>query len=114
MNIPSDNDKQLTLARLNRHKENFRGKGITDLRVRWKGNYMFVDVVKEEKSGMFGKFLGENTVRGVGKVARLEFLGPNIWKLLIYKVDINKYGPHPNFNEGTVEQCLDATADIFF
>ena len=114
MNIPNENDKQLTLIRLNRHKKNFSRKGITDLRVRWKGNYLFVDVVKEEKSGMFGKFLGENTVRGIGKVARLEFVGPNIWKLLIYKVDINKYGPHPNFNEGTVEQCLDATADIFF
>ena len=74
---------------------------------------MFVDFVKEEKSGMFGKFLGKRTLRGVGKVARLEFQGPNKWKLLIYKIDTNKYGPHPNFTVGTVEQCLDATAGVF-
>tara|TARA_B110000116_G_C16409159_1_gene391001 strand:+ start:252 stop:596 length:345 start_codon:yes stop_codon:yes gene_type:complete len=114
MNIPSENVKQMTLSRLNRHKKKFKRKGISDLRVRWKGNLLFVDVVKEEKSGMFGKFLGNNTVRGVGKVARLEFMGPNKWKLLIYKVAVKKYGPHPNFKGGTVEQCLDATADVFF
>ena len=101
----------MTLSRLNRHKKKYTRKGISDIRVRWKANYMFVDVVKEEKSGMFGKFLGNKTVRGIGKVARLEFLGPNKWKLLIFKV---KYGPHPNFTEGTVEECLDATVDVFF
>jgi hypothetical protein len=69
MNITSDNDKQMTLSRLDRQKGKYKRKGISDLRVRWKGNYMFVDVVKEEKSGMFGKFLGNKTVRGIGKVA---------------------------------------------
>ena len=114
MNIPSENDKQMTLKRLNQHKKKYSRKGITDIRVRWKGNYMFLDAVKENKSGLFGNLFGNKTVRGVGKVARLEFLGPNKWKLLIYKLDVNKYGPHPRFNEGTVEQCLDATAEIFF
>ena len=114
MNIPSENDKQMTLTRLDRHKKKYKRKGISDLRTRWKGNHMFVDVVKEEKTGMFGKFLGTKTVRGVGKAARLEFLGPNKWRLLIYKSNTNKYGPHPNFKEGTVEECLDAAVEFFF
>ena len=114
MNIPNESDKQLTLNRLDRHKKKYTKRDIKDIRARFKANYMFLEVVKEEKSGLFGKFLGNKNVRGIGKIARLEFLGPNKWKLLIYKYDVNKYAPHPSFAEGTVEECLDATATVFF
>lgn len=114
MNIPNESDKQLTLSRFDRHKKKYLKRGITDIRTRFKGNLMFLEVVKEQKSGMFGKFLGTKTVRGVGKIGRLEYLGPNKWKLLIYKHDANKYGPHPTFQGGTIEECIDAIAGVFF
>lgn len=114
MNLPSKSDKQLTLNRLDRHKTKYTKRGIKDIRARFKANFMFLEVVKGEKSGIFGKFLGTKSVSGIGKIARLEFLGRNKWKLLIYKYDVKKYAPHPSFTEGTVEECLDATATVFF
>jgi hypothetical protein len=114
MNIPSESDKQMTLNRLDRHKTKYTRRDVTDIRARFRGNFMFLEVVKEQKSGLFGKVLGQKTVRGIGKLARLEFMGPNKWKLLIYRHDSNKYAPHPHFTDGTVEQCLDAVAEMFF
>ena len=49
----------------------------------------------------------------MGRLARLDYVSPNKWKFLIYKSDIQKYGAHPDFKEGTIEQCLDAAAQIY-
>ncbi len=53
------------------------------------------------------------TVRGVARLARLDYLGPNKWKFLIYKSDKKVYGPYGALQEGTIEECLDAAADVY-
>ena len=95
-------------------KERFVGKNsVKEIRGIFKANHLFLEVVKEEKGGLVGKMFGAGTVRGVGRLARLDYLGPNKWKFLIYKPDINKYGPYSQLAEGTIEQCLDAVGDIY-
>ena len=74
---------------------------------------LFVDAVKEAKGGLVGRLFGMGSVKGVGRLARLEYIGPNKWKLRIFKFDTKKYAPHPRFNEGTLEACVDAAADIY-
>ena len=103
------------MVRLQAHaKERFVGKnGVKEIRGTFKANHLFLEVVKEEKGGLVGKMFGGETVRGVGRLARLDYLGPDKWKLLIYKPDINKYGPYSHLDEGTIEQCLDAVGDIY-
>lgn len=103
------------MNRLKSHaKKRYEGKrGIKEIRGTFKANHLFLEVVKEEKSGLMGRMLGTATVRGVGRLARLDYLGPNKWKLLIYKPDINKYGPYAHFSDGTIEECLDAVGDLY-
>ena len=113
MQIPSPSTVDGALTRLKRHAAKYTRRGVSEIRANVKANMMFLEVVKEAKSGLVGRVFGVGNVRGVGKMARLEYLGPNKWRLLIYKSDVNKYGPHPNFSEGTIEECLDAAAGIF-
>jgi len=115
MNLPSIEVQNGTMHRLNAYaKKRFIGKrGIKDVRGTFKANHLFLEVVKEESSGLLGRFMGTATVRGAGRLARLDYLGPNKWKFLIYKADINKYGPYSQFSEGTIEECLEAVGDIY-
>ena len=113
MQMPSPGAQQTALSALKNHARNYRRRGISEFRGHFKANMLFVEVVKEAKSGLVGRVFGMGNVKGVGRIARLEFLGPNKWKLLIYKYDSKKYGPHPRFNEGTLEACVDAAAEVF-
>ena len=113
--FPSPENMELAENRLRAHANKcYIGvNGVTDIRGRFKENYLYLEVVKEKPSGIGGMFLKKNVVRGVGKLARLEFLGPNKWKFLIYDSVTKKYVSYPNFEEGTIEECLDAAARVF-
>lgn len=113
MQMPSPRAQQTALSTLKTHAKKYRRRGIAEFRGHFKANRLFVEVVKEAKSGLVGRMFGMGTVKGVGRLARLEYLGPNKWKLLIYKFDANRYGPHPTFNEGSITACVDAAADIY-
>ena len=112
--IPSENNKELTLSRLQRQALHYIGTaGVTEIRGRFRDAYLFLECFKEQRGGSLFHRLGRDTVVGVGKLARLEYLGPDKWKFLIYKSDIQKYGPLSWFGEGTIEECLDAAAKVF-
>lgn len=113
MLTPSPNVQANALEALKKHSKRYRRKGVSEFRGHFKANLLFVEVVKEAKSGLVGRIFGIGNVRGVGRLARLEYLGPNKWKLLIFKYDSNKYGSHPRFTEGTLEACVDAAAEIY-
>lgn len=114
MLLPPPKVQEGTLSRLKTHSKKYVGKkGVKEIRARFKGNHLFLQVVKEAKSGLIGRMFGMGEVRGVGKMARLEYLGPNKWKFLIYKHETDKYAPYPNLKEGNVEECLDAAARVF-
>lgn len=115
MNLPSPSVQNGTMTRLQAHvKKRFLGKnGVKEIRGIYKANHLFLEVVKEESSGLMGKMFGGGSIRGIGRLARLDYLGPNKWKLLIYKPDINKYGPYSQLAEGSIEECLDAVGDIY-
>lgn len=114
MLLPSPKVQEGTLTRLKAHSKKYVGKqGVKEIRGRFKGNHLFLQVVKEAKSGLIGRMFGMGEVRGVGRLARLEYLGPNKWKFLIYKHETEKYGPYPEFKEGSIEECLDAAARVY-
>jgi hypothetical protein len=111
----SREDQKLTLSRLNRHakKHYVRKRGVKEIRAHFKGNLLFLEVVKEAKEGLVGRVFRMGTVRGVARLARLEYLGPNKWRFLIYDYDMNKYTTHQNLREGTIEECLDAAGKVY-
>ena len=115
MLLPSPKIQEGTLQRLKTHaKKKYVGKkGIKEIRGQFKGNHLFLHVVKEEKGGLIGRVFRMGTVRGIGRLARLDYMGPNKWKFLIYKYEKQKYAPYPEFSEGTVEECLDAAARVY-
>jgi len=114
MLLPPPKVQQGALTRLQAHAKKYVGKrGIKEIRGIIKGNHLFLQVVKEAKGGLIGRMFGMGEVRGVGRLARLEYLGPNKWKFLIYKYETEKYGPYPDLQEGTIEDCLDAAARVY-
>ena len=114
MLIPPPGVQKTALSRLQTHAKNYVGKGgVREIRGRFQGNHLFLQVVKEEKGGLVGRMFRMGSVRGIGRLARLDYLGPNKWKFLIYKYDTKKYGPYPRLQEGTIEECLDAAASVY-
>jgi hypothetical protein len=114
MLLPPPKVQEGVLSRLKTHSKKFVGKrGVKEIRAHFQGNHMFLQVVKEAKGGLIGRLFGMGEVRGVGRLARLEYLGPNKWKFLIYKYDTQKYAPYSDLKEGTIEECLDAAARVF-
>lgn len=114
MLIPPPKVQQETLDRLQTHAKKYvKKKGIKEIRGKFQGNHLFLQVVKEEKGGLAGKLFKMGSVLGIGRLARLDYLGPNKWRFLIYKHDIKKYGQFPHFDKGTVEECLDEAASIY-
>ena len=114
MLLPPPKVQEITLSRLKTHSKRYvRKKGVKEIRARFKGNHLFLQVVKEAKSGLIGRMFGMGEVRGVGRLARLEYLGPNKWKFLIYKYETEKYAPYSQLKEGSIEECLDAAARVF-
>ena len=114
MLLPSPKVQDGTLQRLKAHAKKYQGKrGVKEIRGRFKGNHLFLQVVKEAKGGLFGRMFGMGEVRGFGRLARLEYLGPNKWKFLIYKYETEKYAPYRELQEGSIEQCLDAAAQVY-
>ncbi len=115
VSIPSDENKKLTLSRLETHaKKHYIGRqGVKEIRGHFKGNHLFLEVVKEEKEGLVGRIFKMGSVRGIARLARLEYLGPNKWRFLIYKSDIQKYSNYRDLQEGTIEDCLDAAAKVY-
>lgn len=115
MLLPPPKVQEGTLSRLKTHaKKKYIGKkGIKEIRANFKGNHLFLQVVKEERGGFIGRMFKMDTVRGVGRLARLEYLGPNKWKFLIYKSDVNTYAPFHEFHGGPIEDCLDAVARVY-
>ena len=65
MNLPTEDQKQLTLTRLQRHVEHLKLKrrGIDSIRANFKGQFLFLEAVKEEKSGLLGRVLGTASSR---------------------------------------------------
>ena len=113
--FPSPENMELAENRLQAHaRKCYIGvNGVTDIRGRFKENYLYLEAIKDQSPGIGGMFLKKKVVRGVGKLARLEFLGPNKWKFLIYDAGVKQYVSYPNFEEGTIEECLDAAARVF-
>jgi len=112
---PPPNVQKGAIKRLKNHaKKRYEGKrGVTEIRGHIKGNHLFLEVVKETKEGLIGRIFRMGTVRGIARLARLDYLGPNKWKFLIYKSDKKVFGPYRAFQEGTIEECLDAAADVY-
>lgn len=114
MLLPTPKIQEGTLARLKLHSQKYVGKqGVREIRGVFKGNHLFLQVVKEEKGGFIGRMFGMGSVRGIGRLARLEYLGPNKWKFLIYKYETEKYAPYVDLQEGTIEDCVDAAARVY-
>ena len=115
MNIPTEDQKRMTLSRLQRHVEHLklRRRGV-EIRTNFKGQFLFLEAVQQAKSGLLGRVLGTASLKGVAKIGRLEFLGSNLWRPLIFKSDTNKYGPHSAVSEGTIEECLAGVVKVFF
>jgi len=116
MLIPSPQVQEKTLAHLQAYakKKHYVGKrGVTEIRGRFRGNHLFLEMVKEARGGFVGKLFNMGSVKGVAKVARLEYLGPSKWKFLHYKHDTKTYAPSRELRQGTIEECLDAAAKIF-
>ena len=115
MLIPSPEVQEGTLRRLKAHADRHyvKRRGVAEIRGKFRGNHLFLEVVKEAKGGLVGRMFKMGSVRGIGRLARLEYLGPNKWKFLIYKSDREKYGQCPELLEGTIEECLDAAARVY-
>lgn len=113
--FPSEQDKQLTLSRLQSHaRTRYIGKGgVKEIRGRFKSNALFLEAVKEARSGFVGRMFRIGSVKGIGKLARLEFQGPNKWKFFIYSYENQRYESYKPLREGTIEECLDAAAEVF-
>jgi len=114
-NMPSPENMEITQRRLQAHaKKCYIGaNGVTDIRGRFMDNYLFLEVIKEKTPGIGGLLFKRKVVKGVGKLARLEYLGPNKWKFLLYDADVSKYVSYPTFQEGTIEECLDAAGKVY-
>lgn len=113
--VPNIENQQRTLKRLKYHAEqNYIGKrGVQGVRGYFKNQYLFLEAVIADR-GVAGRFFKKAALRrGVGKLARLEYEGPDKWRFLIYEPDIDKYGPYPQFQEGTIEECLDVAARVY-
>ena len=115
MNIPTEDQKRMTLSRLQRHVEHLklRRRGVEIVRIS-KASFSSWRRFQQAKSGLLGRVLGTASLKGVAKIGRLEFLGPNLWRPLIFKSDTNKYGPHSAVSEGTIEECLAGVVKVFF
>lgn len=115
LNMPSPENMEITQHRLQAHaKRYYIGiNGITDIRGRFMDNYLFLEVVKEKTPGIGGLLFKRKIVKGVGKLARLEYLGPNKWKFLLYDAGVSKYVTYPPVLEGTIEECLDAAGKVY-
>ena len=86
MNLPTEDQKQMTLSRIQRHVEQLKLKrrGV-EIRTSFKGQFLFLEAVKQEKSGLLGRVMGTASLKGVAKFARLDFLGPDRWRPLMSK-----------------------------
>jgi len=115
LEMPSPSDVDITRNRLQTHATRlYVGlNGVSEIRGRFKENLLFLEVVKEESPGIGGLLFKRKIVRGVGKLARLEYLGPNKWKFLIYDGTVKKYVTSHDLQEGTIEECLDAAAKVY-
>ena len=113
--IPSPDNLNLAKKRLETHalKYYVGRKGVKEIRAQTKNNFMILEVVKEAREGLVGRLFSMGSVKAVGKMARLEFQGPNKWKFFIYNHDKQRFESYKNLREGTVEQCLDAAAKVF-
>ena len=114
MLIPNPQVQEGTLKRLKDHaSRHYVRRGVAEIRGKFKGNHLFLEVVKEASGGFVGRLFQMGSVRGIGRLARLEYLGPDKWKFLIFKPDKKQYGPYHELREGTIEQCLDAAAKVY-
>ncbi len=98
MQMPSPGAQQTAISALKNHAKKYRRRGISGFRGHFKANMLFVEIVKEAKSGLVGRVFGMGNVKGVGRLARLEYLGPNKWKLLIYKFDSRRKRLYPDLS----------------
>lgn len=114
--IPTAENIDLATKRVQRYaKKNFIGRnGVKDIRVHFKTNAMTLEVVKEAKEGLVGRIFKMGSVRGVGKLARLEYLGPDKWKFFKYNYDATRYETHRDLRQGTVEECMAAVGKLYF
>ena len=113
--IPTPDNIELTQKRIQTHaKKNFIGRrGVKEIRATFKNNFVIIEVVKEAKEGITGRLFGISKLRGVAKLARCEFQGPNKWKFFIYSYENSRYETYKAFREGTIEDCLDTAGKVF-
>ena len=114
--IPSAQDQELALSRVQTHVKQNRylgKKGVKEVRGHVKGSHMYLEAIKQAKEGLVGRIFKMGSTTGIARLARLEFLGPNKWKFLIYDHEGGKYTTYPQLREGTIEECVDAVAKVY-
>ena len=113
--IPTSQNVDLARKRIERYaKKNLIGRnGVKDIRVHFKTNALLVEAVKEAKEGIVGRIFRMGSVRGVGKLARLEYQGPDKWKFFIYSYEAHRYETYRELREGTVEECMAAVGKVY-
>jgi hypothetical protein len=113
---PSPQDQTLALSRVQTHAKQSRyigKKGVKEIRGHVKGSHLYLEAIKQAKEGLVGRIFKMGSTTGIARLARLEFLGPNKWKFLIYDHESGKYVTYPQLREGTIEECLDAVAKVY-
>ena len=80
----------------------------------FKSNALTLEVVKEAKEGVVGRIFKKGSAQGVGKLARMEYLGPDKWKFFMYNYEAHRFETYRELREGTVEECMEAVGKLFF
>lgn len=112
---PSGAEKDKILAQLNTYSRKVRRRGgLKELRGMFRGNLFYIEGVKEAKEGLVGRMFGMSKVRGIARLARMEYRGSGKWLFLYYDASDQKYRNHPSMREGSLDQCFEVLTKVFF
>jgi hypothetical protein len=113
--VPTAADKDKALAQLLTYSKKVRQKGgLKEVRGLFRGNLFYIEGVKEAKEGLIGRVMGMKKVRGIAKLARMEYQGGGKWLFLYYDASDQKYRNHPSMRDGSMDQCLATLTKVFF
>ena len=114
--IPTPENVDIAKKRIQRYaKKNFIGRGgVKDIRIHFKTNALTLEALKIAKEGLVGRIFRMGSVQGVGKLARLEYQGPDKWKFFMYSYENQRYETYHELRQGTVEECLAAVGKLYF
>lgn len=112
---PSGAEKDRALQQVASYSKKVRRKGgLKEVRGLFRGNLLYLEGVKEAKEGLVGRVFGMSKVRGVAKLARLEYRGNGKWLFLYYDASAQKYRNHPSLREGSLDDCFSTLSRVFF